>query len=71
MVLKKGPILGYFRDYLYHGVYPFFLEGTEDYLSKLLYVLKKVLYEDIRTVMGIKTGNIPVRKLIIWLVATS
>ena len=44
-LLKAGPILGRFNDYLDHGVYPFFLEGIDDYLPKLLNVLEKVLYE--------------------------
>lgn len=70
-VLEKGPILGHFRDYLDHGVYPFFLEGVEGYLPKLLNVLEKVLYEDIPTITGIKAGNVPVLKRMLWLVATS
>lgn len=70
-VLEKGPILGHFRDYINHGVYPFFLEGTKDYGPKLLNVVEKVLYEDIPTATGIKTANIPVLKRILWLIATS
>ena len=70
-ILEKGPVLGHFRDYLDHGVYPFFLEGIEHYLPKLLNVLEKVLYEDIPTVIGIKTANVPVLKRMLWLVATS
>ena len=70
-ILEKGPILGYFRDYLRYGVYPFFLESIDDYIPKLLNVLEKVLYEDIPTVSGIKTTNVPVLKRILWLVATS
>jgi len=70
-ILEKGPILGHFKNYLDYGVYPFFLEGIEDYLSKLFNVLEKVLYEDIPTVTGIKTGNVPVLKRMLWLVATS
>jgi hypothetical protein len=69
--LETGPILGHFKNYLEYGIYPFFLEGIEDYLSKLLNVLEKVLYEDIPTVTGIKTGNVPVLKRMLWLIATS
>ena len=70
-VLERGPILGHFRDYLDHGVYPFFLEGVSDYFHKLLNVLEKVLYEDIPTTIGIKTANVPVLKRILWLISTS
>lgn len=70
-ILKEGPILGYFRDYIHHGVYPFFLEGIKEYVPKLLNVVEKVLYEDIPAVTGIKTANVPVLKRILWLIATS
>jgi predicted AAA+ superfamily ATPase len=70
-ILEKGPVLGHFRDYLDHGVYPFFLEGIEYYLPKLLNVLEKVLYEDIPAVIGMKTANVPVLKRMLWLIATS
>ncbi|MEA2040066.1 MAG: hypothetical protein U9N82_09590 [Thermodesulfobacteriota bacterium] len=70
-ILEHGPILGRFRDYLDHGVYPFFLEGIETYHHKLSNVIEKVLYEDIPTAIGIKTVNIPVLKRILWLLATS
>jgi hypothetical protein len=69
-ILETGPILGHFKNYLEYGIYPFFLEGIEDYFSKLLNVLEKVLYEDIPTVTGIKTGNVPVLKRMLWLIAT-
>jgi predicted AAA+ superfamily ATPase len=70
-ILEKGPILGHFRDYLDHGVYPFFLEGIEHYFPKLLNILEKVLYEDIPVVIGMKAANVPVLKRILWLIATS
>ena len=70
-ILEEGPILGRFNDYLDHGVYPFFLEGIEGYLAKLLNVLEKVLYEDIPVAIAIKTANVPVLKRMLWLVATS
>lgn len=70
-VLKAGPILGHLRDYLDHGVYPFFLDGSKEYLPKLLNVIEKVLYEDIPAAIAIKTANVPVLKRMLWLVATS
>lgn len=71
LVLEQGPVLGRFRNYLDHGVYPFFLEGVHVYHSKLSNVLEKVLYEDIPAATGTKTANIPVLKRILWLIATS
>ena len=70
-VLKKGPILGHFKDYLDHGVYPYFLEGIDSYHHKLGNVLEKVLYEDIATGIGIKPGNVPLLKRMLWLIASS
>ena len=70
-ILEAGPVLGHFKDYLDHGVYPFFLEGIQVYFPKLLNVLEKVLYEDIPTTTGIKTANVPTLKRILWLIATS
>ena len=70
-IVKKGPILGYFKDYLDHGVYPYFLEGITEYLPRLLNVLEKVFYEDIPSAIGIKTSNISILKRMLWLIATS
>jgi predicted AAA+ superfamily ATPase len=70
-ILSDGPILGHFARYLDHGVYPFFLEGLEEYVPKLLNVVEKVLYEDIPATLGVRAGKVPVLKRILWLVATS
>ena len=70
-IADKGPILGYFRDYLDHGVYPYFLEGVTEYMPRLLNVLEKVFYEDIPTAIGLKISSIPILKKMLWLVATS
>ncbi len=70
-LLRGEPILGHFQDYLDHGIYPFFLEGTAEYLPRLLNVLEKAFYEDIPTAIGIKTSNVVLLKRILWLIATS
>jgi len=70
-VLAEGPLLGRFKNYLDHGVYPFFLEGVGTYHQKLSNVTEKVLYEDIPSAIGIKSANIPVLKRILWLLTTS
>jgi predicted AAA+ superfamily ATPase len=70
-VVEKGPILGHFKEYLDHGAYPFFLEGTTAYVPKLLNVIEKVLYEDIPSAIGIRMASVPVLKRLLWLLATS
>ena len=70
-ILTKGPILGHFMEYLNHGVYPFFLEGKDEYPHRLLNIMEKVLYEDIPTTTRIKSSSVPALKRILWLAATS
>ena len=70
-ILEKGPILGHFKDYLRHGVYPYILEGADEYHQRLRNTLEKVLYEDIPSAIGIKTSSVTQLKRILWLIATS
>jgi predicted AAA+ superfamily ATPase len=65
------PILKYFREYLQHGYYPFFLEGLDDYLSKCSNIIEKVLFEDVAVVYNLKQTTLPILKRLLWLVATS
>ena len=44
-VVAKGPVLRYFQNYIDHGIYPFFMEGTEEYPAKLGNIIEKVLFE--------------------------
>jgi predicted AAA+ superfamily ATPase len=70
--LSKGrPILKYFRNYLSTGAYPFIVEGETTYLSKLLNVIEKAIYEDIAIAGDMKQSNIPVLKKILWLIAST
>lgn len=69
--LSHIPVLKHFKDYLNHGYYPFFLEGLEDYSSKVYNVIEKVLFEDIATIYNLKQSTLLVLKKILWLVATS
>lgn len=70
-ILVEGPVLGHLRDYLEHGVYPFFVEGIEEYVTKLRNIIEKTLYEDIVSTSNIKSSNVPMLKRILWLIATS
>lgn len=65
------PILKHFKEYLKHGYYPFFMEGLEDYLSKVNNVIEKVLFEDVAVVYNLRQTTLPIMKRILWLVAIS
>jgi predicted AAA+ superfamily ATPase len=71
LITKGRPILKYFNSYLNAGAYPFITEGRGTYLSKLLNVIEKVLYEDVAVAADMKQANIPVLKKILWLIASS
>ena len=64
-------ILKAFKNYISHGYYPFFLEGIQDYLSKMNNVIEKVIFEDIAVVFNLKQTTLPILKKILWLVATT
>ena len=70
-ITRERPILKYFNRYLAEGAYPFITEGQNTYLSKLLNVIEKVLYEDVAIAADMKQANIPVLKKILWLIASS
>lgn len=65
------PILKHFQDYLRYGYYPFFMEGLEDYFSKVHNVIEKVLFEDVAVVYNLRQTTLPILKKILWLVATT
>lgn len=69
--LNAVPILKHFQDYLKYGYYPFFMEGIQDYLSKVQNVIEKVLFEDLAVIFNMRQTTLPVLKRILWLVATS
>lgn len=64
-------VIKLFKDYLSYGYYPFFLEGLDDYFSKLNNVIEKVIFEDIAVVFKLRQTTLPVLKKILWLVATT
>jgi predicted AAA+ superfamily ATPase len=64
-------VFEHFKEYLEHGYYPFFLEGLEDYFSKLTNVIEKVLFEDIAMIYNLRQTTLTILKKILWLVATS
>lgn len=69
-ITKGVPILKYFNKYISTGAYPFIVEGEATYLSKLLNVVEKVIYEDIAIAGDMTQSNIPVLKKLLWLIAS-
>ena len=70
-IVNGKPILKYFRQYLSMGYYPFFLEGEATFVSKLLSIIEKVLYEDVAIMGDIKKSKIAVLKKMLWLIASA
>lgn len=70
-VSEGRTVLKYFQEYLVSGYYPFFMEGEKTYLSKVLNIIEKVLYEDVAVIGGVRGANIRVIRKILWLIATS
>ncbi len=70
-LLKNGPVLKYFNEYLQYGYYPFIAEGESTYLQKVLNIIEKVFYEDIAVIGNLKRTNITMIKKILWVIATS
>lgn len=63
--------LKYFKEYLKHGYYPFYLEGVSQYSLKLENIVEKIIYEDIVTSYDVKASSLHFLKKLIHLVATS
>ncbi|MFZ4626214.1 MAG: hypothetical protein ACOYNF_18510, partial [Rhodoferax sp.] len=59
------------RDYLQHGYYPFFLEGTGLYKFKLREVINQILEVDLPLVSRIEPRQIAKIKKLLYLLATS
>jgi uncharacterized protein len=70
-ITLKGPVLKYFERYLSGGYYPFFAEGEGVYVSKLLNIIEKVLYQDIAITGNMKYAHINVLKKILRLISDS
>ena len=70
-VNEAGGVLRHFQDYLRHGYYPFYLEGTTSFGGKLNNVVEKIVSEDIPSVFGVRPASVPALRKLIYLVATS
>lgn len=68
---QGGKIIRLFQNYLAYGYYPYYLEGKNEYYSKLQNAISKVLYEDIPSIFHTKQQHAPFLHKLIYLVATS
>ncbi len=69
-VANTPKILGYFRDYLAYGYYPFVFEDKLSYYDKILMVIEKTINEDIANFYNLKTPNLVLFKKILNFLAT-
>jgi len=61
-------LVGYFRQYLLDGYYPYVLEGGGHYYDKVRAVVDKTVYEDVATHYRLKTENLHYfRKILCYL----
>jgi len=66
-VTKPG---AYFKDYLLHGYYPYYLEGKKNYTRKLNNVLNVTLEVDLPMLLGVEVSMIPKLKKLIYILTT-
>lgn len=64
-------ILKHFNNYLNFGHYPFYLEGKNEFTSKLGNVIEKIISSDIPAIYGLKPSSVQFLRKLIYLVATS
>lgn len=64
-------ILKHVNNYLNFGHYPFYLEGKNEFTSKLGNVIEKIVSSDIPAIYGLKPSSIHFLRKLIHLVATS
>jgi predicted AAA+ superfamily ATPase len=70
-IIQGIDILKYFAAYLVHGYYPFYLEGKNEYSSRLNNVIEKVICEDIASSYNLAQSKLPVLKKLLWLICSS
>jgi hypothetical protein len=67
-IIAKIKPLAYFDDYLKHGAYPFYKDGTQSYLQKLLMATTQVLSTDLPAIYNIEHDKInSLKKMMVML----
>jgi uncharacterized protein len=70
-ILKAVNPLKYFKDYLMHGYYPFYLEGTKYFHQKLNTAINQIIEVDIPHIYNIDICNTSKVKKLLYLIAVS
>jgi predicted AAA+ superfamily ATPase len=70
-ILKAVNPLKYFKDYLMHGYYPFYLEGTKYFHQKLNTAINQIIEVDIPRIYNIDICNTSKVKKLLYLIAVS
>lgn len=63
-------MMGYFKDYLATGYYPFVFEEPHTYYERVLRIIDKIIFEDIPSYFDLKTHNLHLFKKILSYLAT-
>lgn len=51
-------LLGYFKEYLCSGYYPFVFEDSHTYHERVMRIIEKIIFEDIPSCFDLKTQNL-------------
>ena len=70
-ILEQVKVFPLFKEYLATGYYPFWLEGLEEYWTKLQNVLDKIIYEDIPSLFDIRHRGIQQIRRLLYILANS
>ena len=70
-ILKLVNPLQYFKEYLSHGYYPFYLEGTRNFHQKLNQTINQTIENDIPQLFHLELNNINKIKKLLYHIATS
>jgi uncharacterized protein len=70
-ILKEVNPLQYFKEYLSHGYYPFYLEGTRNFHQKLNQTINQTIENDIPQLFHLELNNINKIKKLLYHIATS
>lgn len=70
-IISATPVFGFFRHYLQHGYYPYFIESPEHYTARMNEVITVILENDLPAVTEISWENIFKIKKLLAVIASS
>lgn len=63
-------VMGYFKQYLATGYYPFVFEDSHTYYERVMRIIDKIIFEDIPSYFDLKTNNLHLFKQILSYLTT-